>query len=142
LLSKDLRELTLQPGPGRAWNNIRTVQLNIGSRLVSDIRRDIASAMVLVERSAVVGKTTNQIADYAVMRALAVIRPRQAAGNDTILSLFDPAVSPPAEMTAFDRGYLRGLYTGAGNQLVDVQRGRIVQGILNQTNIAAQTSGS
>ncbi|MGN7999886.1 hypothetical protein [Sphingomonas sp. 22176] len=140
----DLHDLSRQPGPVRAWNNIRMVQvpLNEGSRLVSDVRMDIVNAIVLVERSAVVGRTTNQIADYAVMRALAVIRPRRAIGRDTILSLFDTAGSPPAEMTVFDRGYLRGLYNGAGNQLANVQQGRIVQGIVNQTNVHTKTNVS
>lgn len=138
----DLRSLSRQPGPVRAWNNVRTVQvsLNQGSLLVSAVRMEIASTIVLVERSAVIGRTTNQIADYAVMRALAVIQPRRATGRDTILSLFDTAGSPPPEMTAFDRGYLRGLYNGAGNQLAKVQLGRIVQGIVNQTNVGTKTN--
>ena len=34
---------------------------------------------------------------------------------DTILTLFDPEATPPAELTAFDRAYLGSLYRGQPN---------------------------
>lgn len=126
----ELREIARQPGPVRAWSNVRVYQRAVGSHLVSDASYHILSSMVLIERSAVVGKTINQIGDYAAMRALAEIRLRRPIGGGSILSLFDAGSTPPMEMSAFDRGYLRGLYSGGSDQLAYVHRGRIAQRIL------------
>ena len=53
----------------------------------------------------------------AAMRMLALARAKVRAGSATILTLFDAGpAAPPAELTDFDRGYLRGLYSGAANE--------------------------
>lgn len=151
----EIRDIAHQPGPVRAWSNTEVrsrdgdpiardgrLRVSISSRLVATIRKDMLASVVLVERSAVVGKTTRQIADYVAMRALASLRPQGVTGTNTILSLFASAGTAPAEMTAFDRGYLRGLYSGGANQFASVQQGLIVRTILKAEKAAATAPGN
>ncbi|HEU4652206.1 MAG TPA: hypothetical protein VFS49_12405, partial [Croceibacterium sp.] len=80
-------------------------------------REDITGVLILFDRDDVRGLTLIQLADYATMRGLARTRPVDGDGQpmDTILALFDPDATPPAEMTAFDRAYLDALYRGPAN---------------------------
>lgn len=140
----EIRGVVNEKGPVRAWSNneIRSrdgnrirpngvLNIESASRIVSSIRRDTLASVVLIERSAAVGKTTSQLADYAAMRALAGARSQHTSGRDTILALFDPATATaPAELTAFDRGYLRGLYAGEANAFASTTKGRIVREVL------------
>ena len=129
----EMREILKEPGPVHVWSvsEVRsrdgdrlsqrtdgppTLQVPIATRIGLAIRRDMLSTVMLVDRKAVLGHSLQQIADYAAMRTLAMIRPKGATGGDTILTLFDPAAAPPTEMTAFDRGYLKALYDGSGTQ--------------------------
>lgn len=67
------------------------------------------------------------------MRALGGTRPQNDLGSRSILSLFTPgSTEAPIEMTAFDRGYLRGLYAGTANAFATTTQGIIVQTILNE----------
>lgn len=140
----EIREIARERGPVRAWHNseIRgadgdlvqpdgSVKVSAASRLVSPTRRDTVASIVLVERKAVIGKTANQLGDYLAMRALAVVNPQRASGSESILTLFDPRTTRvPDEMTAFDRGYLRGLYTGPANLFASTQQNQIVRTVL------------
>lgn len=129
----EMREILKEPGPVHVWSvsEVRsrdgdrlfqsidgppTLQVPIATRIALAIRRDMLSTVMLIDRKAVPGRSLQQIADYAAMRTLAMIRPKGATGGDTILTLFDPAAAPPTEMTAFDRGYLKALYDGSGTQ--------------------------
>lgn len=87
------------------------------SRIFFPTREDIVSVLVLFERDQVRDKTLLQLADYAIMRGLARTRPvaEDGAAMDTILALFDPAGSPPLQMTEFDRAYLGAVYDGIPN---------------------------
>lgn len=140
----EIRAVVNEKGPVRAWSNneIRSrdgnrigdggkLKIESVSRIDSSTRRDTLASVVLIERSALIGKTTSQIGDYVAMRALAGARPQRISGRETILTLFDPATpTAPAELTAFDRGYLRGLYAGAANALASTTRGTIVREVL------------
>ncbi len=140
----EIREIVDERGPVRAWSNIETrssdgnridsngvLRVSVASRLVSSVRQDALASIVLVERKALIGKTPVQIADYIAMRALAGARPRRTSGRETILTLFDGATrNAPPELTAFDRGYLHGLYAGEANALASTTQGRIVRDIL------------
>lgn len=129
----EMREILKEPGPVHVWSvsEVRsrdgdrlsqsadgppTLQVPIATRIGLAIRRDMLSTVMLVDRKAVLGHSLQQMADYAAMRTLAMIRPKGATGGDTILTLFDPAAAPPTEMTAFDRGYMKALYDGSGTQ--------------------------
>ncbi|WP_322963611.1 hypothetical protein [Sphingomonas fuzhouensis] len=128
----DIRAMAKDKGPVHAWHltaitsrdgdqlilgagNIPTLNIPSASRITLSTKSHIAAAVVMIDRDAVNGKTINQIADYATMRALAVVRPRKADGIATILTLFDHDAEPEG-LTPFDWGYLRGLYSGEGNQ--------------------------
>lgn len=140
----EIRTIVNEKGPVRAWSNSETRgrdgepinpngTLNVASasRIVASVRRDTLASVVLVERAALVGKTTSQIADYVAMRALAGVRPQRTQGRETILTLFDPGTADvPVELTAFDQGYLRGLYAGAANAFASTTQGTIVREIL------------
>lgn len=128
-------ELLTGEGPVRVWSNIETRLIRNGqlaprrngkeqipsprgqlNRLALPARRDIVSVLVLFDRSVVDGMTLIQLADYATMRGLSHTRP--ASGNETmatILALFETGGEANAELTGFDIGYLRSLYSSAPN---------------------------
>ena len=133
LQPSEIRAILNEPGPVHVWSasEIRsrdgdrqfrnldgppTLKVPVATRIGLAIRRDMLSTVMLIDRQAVTGRSPRQVADYAAMRTLAMIRPKGATGGDTILTLFDPDATPPAEMTAFDRGYLKALYGGSGTQ--------------------------
>ncbi len=94
-------------------------------------QQQIELAYVVIETQATLGRKLMQVADYAAMRGLMQSRPEKlAAGDDTILRLFEPdALSGPAALTASDRAYLSGLYHGRGNRSAAAQMGRISSGV-------------
>ena len=131
------RELLAEEGPVRVWTITqmrsrdgdpipRSVSLfdppqvnswMAHSKIYLAVREDITRVVVLFDMEGVKGKTLLQLADYATMRSLARTRPTTEEGQamDTILALFDPAGSPPLQMTEFDRAYLGALYDGIPN---------------------------
>lgn len=93
-----------------------TNKLISGSRIGLPVQRALSAVVVLIDRRSTAGKTAQQLADYATLRALAVTRPVEdgaAAGRPTILSLFGE--DAPEGLTDFDRAYLRALYRGPAN---------------------------
>lgn len=140
----EIRTITRETGPVRAWSNSETLsrdgdridsggflKVASASRIVASVRRDTLASIVLIERAALLGKSPRQIGDYVAMRALAGVRPQRVSGRETILTLFDPATTAvPAELTAFDRGYLHGLYAGAANAFGASTQSMIVREIL------------
>jgi hypothetical protein len=128
--------LLADPGPARALLRVRartrdgmpisrrenlaqlptTTMWMAHSKIYSATRNDILSAIVLFDRDAVRGINLTQLADYATFRALAQQMPGpEAAGEATILTLFDAGAARPAELTAFDRAWLGRLYAGPAN---------------------------
>jgi hypothetical protein len=128
--------LLSDPGPARAMLRVRarsrdgipisrreslsqlptTTMWMAHSKIYSATRNDIISAMVLFDRDAVRGLNLTQLADYATFRALAHRLPGpEAAGQASILMLFEGGEARPAELTEFDRAYLGQLYTGIAN---------------------------
>jgi hypothetical protein len=114
-------------------NGDRILNVPFASRVVLPIRRDITASVVLIDRSAIVGLTSRQIADYAAMRSLAMLNPDGALSGTSILTLFAPANAPvPEGMTPFDRGYLKALYTGSGDQRAIAKIDQIARGIASE----------
>lgn len=131
------RALLDGPGPAHAWHvtSMRsrdgfripqaesldrppaTTMWSAHSKIYLAVRQDIDASFVLLDSAAVKGKTLVQLADYATMRGLARTRPPagDAAGLDTILSLFASDGAPPQGLTAFDRAYLTSLYSSPSN---------------------------
>jgi hypothetical protein len=87
------------------------------SKIYVPTRRDIASAMILIEPAAIRGLSAEQLGDYATMRALggdpaaALVAP-----GGTMLSLFDGAAEPkPMRLSSGDRIFLQTLYSTMAN---------------------------
>jgi hypothetical protein len=92
-----------------------TGRMEGGQSLISTgSQREIASVMVLFDRSKIKGKSLQQLADYTVMRVFAYTRDAKGGkAPDSILTLFDEGNdSPPQQLTEFDRAYLTTLYEG------------------------------
>ena len=106
-VSRDGDLVLQQDSPTANWPQMK---VGAASRLLSPIRQDIAASVVVIKRQALLNKTLGQIADYAVMRTMAATRPVEGMTSATILTLFDTDATAPAELTAFDRGLLNGLY--------------------------------
>lgn len=131
LESAQLGRLAGDPGPVHLWSftELRSrdddrpqvgtttgrdapeLQVREASIINTPIRVVVAGAIMLVDQGAAEGKTLNQLADYATMRVLAQARPVGAdAAEPTVLSMFDRGGTPPVQLTAFDRAYLKALY--------------------------------
>jgi len=79
-------------------------------------RTDIQLSVIVVDIPAIDGMSAKQLADYATMRGLAKTKPVTGdSAYSTILSLFDPDGGHPAELTDFDLGYLRSIYSNSPN---------------------------
>lgn len=141
----ELRRLLDAPGPAQAWNltEVRSrdgdplmpgektgdpPRLRIGSasRIASSIRHDMVAAAVVIERTALIGKSPQQIAAYAAMRTFVRSTPPANAPAETILSLFDDGSAPPTDLTAFDRAILRGVYKGRPNDFARTRQAEMV----------------
>lgn len=86
------------------------------SKIYVATRNDIISALVLFDREAIRGMNLAQLADYATFRALVHRLPDPAAaGQTSILALFDEGAARPEGFTEFDLAYLSQLYTGLPN---------------------------
>lgn len=86
------------------------------SKIYKATRRDIISALVLVDAAAAHGLSVAQLADYATMRALSDDAGEQLhAPRATILHLFDSGADKPAGLTDSDWTLLRTLYSTQPN---------------------------
>ena len=144
----DVRRIVGERGTARAWveSEVRSrdgdrlsvetggppsLAVQGASRAVLSFRRDIVSAVVVIDAAAVQSRDTTQIADYAAMRGLADARPGKLAADTTILSAFTPDgdAAAPKTLTPLDRGILRELYRGQGNVPAAVKRATIAHDI-------------
>lgn len=141
LLDKDLLHLADGPGPAyvvtmtellsRDGNHLRggrppVMIVNDASMINMPTRHDIVGVLVALESSAAMGKSLRQLADYAALRALAHLKDStMTMGEPSILALFQDA-APVAELSAYDRAYLKGLYRGSGAMTGRAQMHEIV----------------
>lgn len=137
LLSYQRMWVLNEEGPVRAWNKIQIRsadgipipersygrfqqaqnRLRSTSRLRNPTTTEIRSAVVLIELVSANGKTLQQLADYATMRALAStgeIDTESALAADTILTLFQDGDAPEG-LTTFDQAVITGLYQKSRN---------------------------
>ena len=115
----DLRNIdgTAIPGArsgGGDGNDLGSLVNNTGkaSRIVQ-LKNNLVGAVVLIETSALQGKTFRQMADYATFRILASVSDEVDTSQTnlpTILTLFGEGATPPRNLTAFDQAYLESLY--------------------------------
>jgi hypothetical protein len=123
MLNADGREIGEEDGVA-ANRTSRTA-----SRISTAARPQFAAAVVVVERSALDGLTTTQLADYAAMRLFARTEPERLAASaaPTILTVLEaPMGSPvPVTLTEWDLAFLRGLYSGPNNLYAGSRRSEI-----------------
>ncbi len=124
-----------EEGPVRSWNTTevrsdRGVALDASqgngvggtpinrnttaTRLNNQVSMATMGAVVLFDVEALGGRSLNQIADYATMRALVPTSGVNDANGpaETILTLFTDDFAPK-NLTTFDRNYLKAYYSGA-----------------------------
>jgi len=102
------------------------------SQISLPIRYDILSSVLIIDRKATIGLTLTQLADYAAMRTLTNSRAGGPDNDGTILGLFNSAVDRrAAEMTMFDREYLRSVYIGNGTVRSVLKIDQIASNILS-----------
>jgi hypothetical protein len=150
---EDVREMLADAGPVHAWSATQTktrdgmpvakneslfdppaVEVPISdSKIFFATRLDIAQSVVVIDLKAIDGMSVVQLADYVTMRAFARTRPASAdAAASTILSLFDSSAPAPRELTAFDLGYLNGIYRTQGNLPASAKIGAVPREIRKQ----------
>lgn len=110
----------------------RIVRNANSSRVTSNVRYDIMTSFAAIDITKTPGHTLRQLADYATMNLMLDIS-RDAARKaqpESILALFEaasPQAAPP-QMSAMDKGALRGLYAQRTNNVsAAVQRGRMAK---------------
>lgn len=134
LSTTERRALASDGRPVRAWSQIvtrsrdgleikdadnlvevpRTEMWAAHSKIYVPVRRDILTTVVLFDNHAVVGKSPNQLADYAAMRAFANDFSVYPQDKRSILKLFD-GDGGPDELTKTDQLFLKTLYSGIPN---------------------------
>lgn len=89
------------------------VSPSMGSRITRPVVRDIESAIIIVDPEKIQGLNFGQLVDYVALVGLAQINLDKDIGQaPSILEVFSAsAVSPPLEMTAWDKALLLSLYT-------------------------------
>jgi len=153
---RQIRELVRQPGPATAWQlkgppvSARGTELHFdpsigqyvnrtteaASRINTAARPQFDAAVVVVERSALAGLTTTQLADYASMRAFTGSEPSRLgnSGAPTILRILEAPMGSevPVTLTHWDLGFLRGFYASPRNLNTAAQRSAIRQSVVTE----------
>jgi hypothetical protein len=110
----------------------RTTEM--AGRLRQPAQINVAGAVVMIDQDAAMGKTAQQLADYATLRLLAPtaeVREPVPGAPETIMTLFLDPTNAPAGLTEFDLALLDGVYTipanGPATKLYGVIRDRLVR---------------
>ena len=113
-------------------SNAKIVRNANPSRVTSNVRYDILTSFAAIDIGKTPGHTLRQLADYATMNLMLDLS-RDAgrkAQPESILALFEAATpeAAPQQLSAMDKGALRGLYAQKTNNVsAAVQRGRIAK---------------
>lgn len=106
------------------------------SRVVQTTRKRIIGGVVVIEQRGLVNVTTRQLADYALVRLLAPMEPRERTPPDSsVLSLFNQGVRPedaPQSLTWWDLAFLKALSDTRSDVVADVQRHEIRDRMLRE----------
>lgn len=156
LTGRQFRDLERAPGPAAAWQvqgpamtadgvdlSEDTTQgivvnrtIDPSSRITVQVHPQFDASVVVVERKALVGMTTTQLADYAAVRALTGADPARLtnSGAPTILRVLDIPVGgeAPVTMTSWDFNFLKGFYDARRNLSTGAQRSAISKSMAKQ----------
>lgn len=104
---------------------------NVKSRIKKTVKQQITRSFLLIEKDALVGLTTVQIADYAAMRSF--IESEQSANSEipsfSILSLFDDGNRPgdgPESVSELDLALLSSLYNSPSDVSASMQSSAMI----------------
>lgn len=107
--------------PAYSWHTInrytrdgihmdKVVRQAAATRLYTNIREEMESGLVVIDRQATIGKSLRQLADFATMHLMLDVNWRSPRiDRSSILALFADR-EPPLRMSSFDRGALSGFY--------------------------------
>ena len=139
-MSADGRELYWDS----AYNTWRNSTIESGSRISVAVHPQFDAAIVVVEKRALAGVTTTQLADYAMVRALTGADPMKLANNGapTILHVLQVPIGgeAPVTMTQWDYSFLKGFYDARRNLSTARQRSDI--GKAMEKDVAAPPHGN
>jgi hypothetical protein len=147
MTAREIRRLAAAPGRAAAWQIAGAVDRKDKAQRYNDIfsgspseawetaararnnRRGFDAAVLVVDMRGVHGLTAGQVADYAAMRLFAHLDPARLPADSppTILTALDAAMGSdvPVTLTAWDAGFLRGLYATSINRRTGTQRAEI-----------------
>lgn len=143
------REFDQFSGPRRAaysWHTVNTYtkdgvhmdkvsRFASATRLYTNVREEMESGIVVIDRRATIGKSLRQLADFATMHLMLDVNWRSnQVDRSSILSLFHQhEAGPPLRMSSFDRNALSGFYLQReNNRTADQQRQNIARAIERQ----------
>jgi hypothetical protein len=151
-----VKELATAPGPVVAWQISDVIgadgmPLRVDgdgfprlfttvppSRLVNTTRKRLLGAVIVIEQKGLVQVDTRQLADFALMRSLTPLEPRERAAPATsILSLFDGGLKPadaPQSVTAWDLAFLKALAATRSDLVANLQRDEIRNRMLQEVS--------
>lgn len=105
------------------------------TRLYTNVRDEMESGIVVIDRQAIVGKSLRQLGDFATMHLMVDVNWRaRRVDQGSILSLFQTRnPTPPARMSSFDVNALSGFYAVRNNNYTAAaQRQNIARTIKRQ----------
>ena len=106
------------------------------SRMIKTTRRRVLGGVVIVEQRGLVGVTTRQLADFALVKALSPMPVKDGpAPSSSVLSLFNPGARPedaPQTVTWWDLAFLKALFDTRSDTLADAQRHEIRDRMLKE----------
>lgn len=157
LWPREVRQLIAATGPVRSWtitavqnsdgaqapsssggngyasdaSEISRLPVYTSSKLKATTQRAIQTSVVVIDWPQMLGKSPNQIADYAAMRMLAKSKSVEGGRlSGSILTLFDKAATTvPGMMTGADMVYLKTLYGIPADQFSRQQKGELARAI-------------
>jgi hypothetical protein len=153
------RALEQSPGPAAAWQvqgpamsadgvdltEVTTQGMVVNrtvtspSRITVPVHPQFDASIVVVERKALVGVTTTQLADYAAIRALTGADPARLgnSGAPTILHVLEVPIGgeAPVTMTKWDYGFLSSYYDAKRDLRTNAQRKAIAHGMDEQLGV-------
>jgi hypothetical protein len=126
-------------GASMHFGDVNVMRIYESSNINPSVQQAIVSAWVVLETGATFGKSLTQLADYAALRGLAMVRPAELDGSeDTILALFESGSdAAPAKLTEFDRAYLKSLYRVQGRGWARQQVRQMADSIARENGQAA-----
>lgn len=159
ITGSQFRKLEQAPGPAAAWQvqgpemtadgadlsedtsqgMVVNRTIDSPSRITVPVHPQFDASIVVVERRALLGVTTTQLADYTAIRALTGADPARLtnSGAPTILHVLEVPIGgeAPITMTKWDYGFLTSYYDAKRDLRTGAQRSAIARGMDQQLGV-------